>query len=64
MEYKGYEIDMDGFGLRSIRPQGRGSVTKALRGKFTKPILAMEAIDKHEASKVKGKADGETASSS
>lgn len=45
-EYKGYSIENDGtYGMKEIRPVGKGSVPMALRGSFTKTSLAQKAID-------------------
>lgn len=47
-EYKGYSIENDGtFGMKEIRPIGKGSVPIVLRGSFTKTSLAQKAIDKY-----------------
>lgn len=45
-EYKGYSIENDGtFGMKEIRPIGKGSVPVVLRGSFTKTSLAQKAVD-------------------
>lgn len=60
MEYKGYSIESDGtFGMKVIKPLGRGSVPKILRGKFTKYSEAQNAIDRYEATKGKGRKNDE-----
>lgn len=47
-EYKGYSIENDGtYGMKEIRPIGKGSVPLVLRGSFTKTTLAQKAIDKY-----------------
>lgn len=58
MEYCGYLIKMNGYGLREICPEGRGTVPNALRGMFTNAVLAQKAIDDYQESKPKGKVDG------
>lgn len=46
MEYKGYTIQGDGtFGYKHIKPTGKGSVNKELRGAYTNSKFAMQAID-------------------
>lgn len=46
IEYRGYSIENDGtYGMKEIRPIGKGSVPIVLRGKFTKTSLAQQAID-------------------
>lgn len=60
MDYKGYKIENDGtFGMKEIKPLGRGSVPKPLRGKYTGYKEAQEAIDSYESTKVKGQKNGE-----
>lgn len=47
MEYKGYMIVSDGtYGMKEIKPSGKGSVHNELRGKFTSTSLAMKSIDR------------------
>jgi len=61
MDYKGYKIQGDGtFGLYEVKPQGRGTVPKPLRGKYTNTREACEAIDRYESSKDKGRKNGKT----
>ena len=46
MEYKEFLIVSDGtFGYKNIKPKGKGSVNKALRGDFTDANHAKVAID-------------------
>jgi hypothetical protein len=46
MEYKGYNIIADGtYGNKTIKPVGKGSVPKALRGAFTTQYFAQKQID-------------------
>ncbi|MOA48043.1 hypothetical protein D3C78_1707330 [compost metagenome] len=46
VEYKGYTIAGDGtFGMKEIKPIGKGSVPNALRGKYTTSYRAQIAID-------------------
>ena len=45
-EYKGYLIASDGtYGMKEIKPVGKGSVPLALRGKFTTSTTAQRVID-------------------
>lgn len=45
-EYKGYLIVGDGtYGMKEIKPTGKGSVHLALRGKYTNAGSAMKSID-------------------
>jgi len=61
MEYRGYKIEGDGtFGLYEIKPLGRGSVPKPLRGKYTNHSQAKVAIDQYESSKDKGRKNVKT----
>ena len=60
MEYKNYTIAIGEYGMKEIKPVGKGSVDKALRGKFTHAELAKKAIDDFETSK--GKVNGEAES--
>jgi len=62
MEHKGYNISAASFGLYEVKPVGRGSVHKSLRGKYTTPTSAQYAIDSFENSKVKGVKGGQTES--
>lgn len=65
MEYKGYKIEGDGtFGLKMIKPLGRGTVPKALRGQYTGYKEAQEAIDSYESTKGKGRKNGEAKTTS
>lgn len=46
MEYKGYNILHDGtFGLKYIKPIGKGSLPMALRSDFSSSTHAQKAID-------------------
>jgi hypothetical protein len=46
MEYRNYEITTgNGYCLKQIKPKGRGSVPKPLRGMFTNDISAKKSID-------------------
>jgi hypothetical protein len=59
MEYGGYKIQHDGsFGMYTIKPLGRGSTPKELKGRYTSYGAAKSAIDASNKQK-KGKADGE-----
>lgn len=59
MEYGNYKIVHDGtFGMYTIKPLGRGSTPKELKGRFTNYGSAKSAIDASNKMK-KGKADGE-----
>lgn len=61
MEYRGYKIQGDGtFGLYEVKPLGRGTVPKSLRGKYTTHKDAKVAIDQYESSKEKGRKNGKT----
>lgn len=61
-EYKNYKIESDGtFGYVHIKPVGRGSVDKSLRGAYTSSSVAYKAIDAFLANKEKG--NGKTKSS-
>lgn len=58
MEYNGYRIEHDGsFGMYTIKPLGRGSTPKELKGRYTDYGAAKDAIDASHASK-KGKTNG------
>lgn len=59
MEYKGYMLGTVNTGLVEIKPIGKGSVVKGLRGLYTTKKWAMKTIDAHLASKEKsnGKAE-------
>lgn len=47
MEYQGYKIEGDGtFGYKKIKPLGKGSVHLKLRGSYTTPTEACNAIDR------------------
>ena len=63
-EYKGYKIQHDGsFCMYTIKPLGKGSVPKELKGRYTSYGAAQHAID--AASKTqRGKTNGETGSGS
>lgn len=59
-EYKGYKIVGDGtFGMKVIKPLGKGSVPLHLRGLYSNAAIAKKSIDLHinEKKAVKG---GET----
>lgn len=45
IEYNGYIIESTGNGMYEIKPEGRGTVIKELRGYYTKIGLAMQAVD-------------------
>lgn len=44
-EYNGFLIISLGGGLREVKAKGKGSVVKALRGKYTSVLEARKAID-------------------
>ena len=44
-EYKGYQIESNNFSNKLIKPVGKGSVHKELRGLFTSSATAKQAID-------------------
>lgn len=44
-EYKGYEITSNMFSNKVIKPIGKGSVPKELRGLYTSSAVAKKAID-------------------
>lgn len=47
-EYKGYIIVGDGtYGMKEIKPVGKGSVHMSLRGKYTSSVTAMKDIDRY-----------------
>lgn len=51
-EYKGYNIVSDGnYGMKEIKPMGKGSVPMELRGKFTSSYMAQKVIDMHTEAK-------------
>jgi hypothetical protein len=51
-EYKGYLIASDGtYGMKEIKPVGKGSVPGALRGAFTSMYMAQKVIDLYMSSK-------------
>lgn len=45
IEYKGYIISSTAFNDWIIKPKGRGSVKKALKGTFTRIAFAEQSID-------------------
>lgn len=46
--YKNYKIvPAGGFGMKEIKPIGKGSVPKELRGTYTTMFMAKRAIDLH-----------------
>lgn len=56
MEYNGYKVEGDGvFGYCHIKPLGKGSVPKELRGTYTTKTFAQKAIDFHLSTNKKGK---------
>jgi hypothetical protein len=56
IEYKGYMIEGDGtFGMKRIKPIGKGSVNMSLRDSYTTYEFAKQAIDTFEAEKEHGK---------
>lgn len=58
-EYKGYTIQADGyFSMYTIRPVGRGSIPKELRGRYTSYLAAQKQIDSYLNTKGKGNKDG------
>lgn len=59
MEYKGYDLSVDNTGLIMVKPLGRGSSPKTLRGKYTSYKWAKGAVDAYLSSKEKsnGKAE-------
>lgn len=60
MEYKSFLIKNDGSNnLLTIKPTGRGSVPKELRGRYTDYGSAKRAIDAYVKTKGKGQEDGE-----
>lgn len=57
MEYNGYKIVHDGsFGMYTIKPLGKGSTPKELKGRYTSYGAAQAAIDASH--KTKGKENG------
>lgn len=62
MEYNGYALDRDNRGLFAIKPIGRGSVPKPLRGLFTSVKEAAKAIDSCQTSKEKTSGKAESSS--
>lgn len=63
-EYKGYKIQHDGtYGMYTIKPLGKGSVPKELKGRYTSTGAAKAMID--AASKTRrGKENDQTGSGS
>ncbi len=60
-EYKGYHVMSDGtFGMKVIKPIGKGSVPMQLRDKYTTYAFAYQAIDAY----LVGAEDGKTKKSS
>lgn len=56
-EYNGYRIEHDGrFSMYTIKPLGRGSTPKELKGLYTSYGAAQAAID--ASNKIKGKTNG------
>jgi len=65
IEYNGYSIQQDGmYSMCTIRPLGKGSVPKELRGRYTDYGAAKKAIDAYVKSKSKGQYNGKTERSS
>ena len=62
MTYKDYKIENNSFSMKVIKPVGRGSVHKTLRGMYTSEREARKAIETFLANK--GANDGEASSSS
>ena len=61
MDYKGYKIQNDGsYNMYTIKPNGKGSVPKELRGRYTDYGSAQKAIDAYAKVKGKGQPNGET----
>lgn len=47
MEYKGYKIESEPpFNMKVIKPLSKGSVSKELRGSFTRTTDAQKVIDR------------------
>lgn len=58
MEYSGYMIEGDGtFGMKFIKPIGRGSIPLELRGSFTSVPMAKRVIDIFNSKKEKSNAE-------
>ncbi len=58
MEYAGYMIEGDGtFGMKFIKPIGRGSIPMELRGSFTSVPMAQRVIDIFNSKKDKPNAE-------
>lgn len=65
VEYKGYKIQADGtFSMYTIKPTGKGSIPKELRGRYTSYLAAQKQIDAYVKAKGKGTTNGETDSTS
>ncbi|MDB4302077.1 hypothetical protein N9924_00780 [bacterium] len=46
IDYNGFNITTDGtFGYHVIKPIGKGSIPKSLRGSFTNTTFAKKSID-------------------
>lgn len=64
MEYGNYKIQHDGtFGMYTIKPIGKGSVPKELKGRYTSYGAAKAIIDAASTTR-RSKTDGETSSGS
>jgi len=61
MDYKNFQILTTSYALKFIKPIGRGSIHKSLRGHYTSDVQAMKAIDRHLI--LKGEDDAKTSSS-
>lgn len=59
-EHKGFKIVSDGtFGHWMIKQPGSGATPSALKGLYTTPKFAMEAIDAYKPKRGAKKKDGE-----
>jgi hypothetical protein len=64
-EYKGFKIQADGtFSMYTIKPVGKGSIPKELRGRYTSYLAAQKQIDAYVKTKGKGNTNDETSSAS
>lgn len=62
MDYNGFLLESDGsFGYIKIKPTGKGSVPKELRGLYTGYEVAKKAVDAH-LNKAKGEKSGRSKS--
>lgn len=62
MEHKGFLLVTGSMGMVGIKPKGRGSVPKNLRGAYTTKSWAMRAIDTHLSRKEKVNVEAEATS--